>query len=70
MPMPGGATGEADPSCAVFVLYPHAGLVEVLPQRWFNRNEYDVGKQWITRITRDPVSHRMVGDGFRIPASD
>lgn len=61
------AMDKEDPSCAVFVLYPHAGLVEVLPQRWFNRNEYDVGKQWITRITRDPVSHRMVGDGFRIP---
>jgi hypothetical protein len=63
-----GATGEDDAACAIFVLYPHAGLVEVLPQRWFNRKEFDVGRQWITRLTRDPVSHRIIGDGVRIPA--
>ena len=39
-----GATGEEDAACAVFILYPHAGLVEVLPQRWFNRKEFDVGR--------------------------
>jgi hypothetical protein len=63
-----GATGDGDPACAVFVLYPHAGLLEVLPQRWFNRKEFDVGRQWITRLARDPVSHRIIGDGMRIPA--
>ena len=63
-----GATGEDDAACAVFILYPHAGLVEVLPQRWFNRKQFDVGRQWITRLTRDPVSHRIIGDGVRIPA--
>ena len=63
-----GATGETDPACAIFVLYPHAGLVEVLPQRWFTREKFDVGKQWITRVLRDPVSHRIIGDGVRIPA--
>jgi hypothetical protein len=62
-----GATGEDDAACAVFILYPHAGLVEVLPQRWFNRKQFDVGRQWITRLTRDPVSHRIIGDGVRIP---
>lgn len=63
-----GTTGEADAACAIFVVYPHAGLVEVLPQRWFTREKFDVGKQWITRVTRDPVSHRIIGDGARIPA--
>ena len=63
-----GATGEDDAACAFFILYPHAGLVEVLPQRWFNRKQFDVGRQWITRLTRDPVSHRIIGDGARIPA--
>ena len=62
------ALAKEDPSCAFFVLYPHAGLVEVLPQRWFSRAEYEVGQQWITRLARDPLSHRIVGDGFRIPA--
>jgi hypothetical protein len=59
------STDEA--GCAVFVLYPHAGLVQVLPQPWFNSTQFDVGKQWITRIARDPVTHRIIGDGFRIP---
>ncbi len=61
-------SGDAGPACAIFVLYPHAGLVEVLPQRWFTREKFDVGKQWVTRVTRDPVSHRIIGDGARIPA--
>lgn len=61
------ALAKEDPACAVFVLYPQAGLVEVLPQRWFNRGGYDVGQQWITRVVRDPVSHRIIGDGFRMP---
>jgi hypothetical protein len=57
-----------DAACAVFVLYPQAGLLQVLPQSWFHAGEYEVGKQWITRVMRDPVSHRIIGDGFRIPA--
>jgi hypothetical protein len=56
-----------EPTCAIFVLYPHAGLVQVLPQPWFNSSQFDIGKQWITRIARDPVTHRIIGDGFRIP---
>ena len=62
------AMSDEEPACAVLVVYPHAGLVQVLPQPWFTNREYEVGKQWITRVTRDPVSHRIIGDGFRIPA--
>jgi hypothetical protein len=61
------ALSGAEPACAVFILYPHAQLIQVLPQPWFNTSQFEVGKQWITRITRDPVSHRLIGDGFRIP---
>ena len=56
------AMSSADPAFALFVLYPHAGLVEVLPQRWFTAAQYRVGQQWITRAARDPESHRMVGE--------
>jgi hypothetical protein len=63
-----GTIAEDDAACAIFVLYPHAGLVEVLPQRWFHRKKFDVGRHWITRLTRDPVSHRIIGDGVKIPA--
>jgi len=61
------ALSTEEPSCALFVLYPHAGLVQVLPQAWFNSDQFEVGKQWITRIGRDPVTHRIIGDGVRIP---
>ncbi|HWR13400.1 MAG TPA: hypothetical protein VN577_01125 [Terriglobales bacterium] len=58
-------TGQ-EPSCAIFILYAHAGLLEVLPQHWFTDTKTDTGYQWITRVGRDPVTHRLIGDGIRI----
>jgi hypothetical protein len=60
------ARNSDDPAFALYVFYLHAGLVEVLPQRWFTASQYDFGYQWITRAARDPESHRIIGDGFRI----
>jgi len=51
-----------DPAFALFVLYPHAGLVEVQPQRWFTAAQYRVGHEWITRAARDSESHRISGE--------
>lgn len=53
-----------DPAFALYVFYLQAGLVEVLPQRWFTASQYQVGKQWITRAARDPDSHRIFGECF------
>jgi hypothetical protein len=53
-----------EPAFALYVLYLQAGLVEVLPQKWFTASQYDVGRQWITRAVRDPESHRIVGECF------
>jgi hypothetical protein len=53
-----------DPAFALYVVYLQAGLVEVLPQRWFTASQYQVGKQWITRATRDPESQRIFGECF------
>jgi hypothetical protein len=53
-----------DPAFALYVFYPRAGLVEVLPQKWFTASQYQIGKQWITRATRDPESHRIFGECF------
>jgi len=53
-----------EPAFAIFVLYLQAGLVEVLPQRWFTSAQYRIGQQWITRVARDPESHRIVGECF------
>jgi hypothetical protein len=57
---------SADPAFALYVFYLQAGLVEVLPQRWFTNDQYEVGKQWITRAARDPGSHRIYGECFGV----
>jgi hypothetical protein len=60
------AMSQDDPAFALFIFYPHAALVEVLPQKWFTAAQYRVGEQWITRATRDPESHRIVGECFGV----
>jgi len=59
------ARTKEDPACAVYVLYPQAGLVEVVPQKWFTASQYDVGRQWISRVTRGS-NHRFVGEAVRV----
>ncbi len=58
------AATDDDPAFALYVFYMQAGLVEVLPQKWFTRSQYEVGKQWITKAVRDVESHRIVGECF------
>jgi hypothetical protein len=60
------AMSNDDPAFALFVFYPQAGLVEVLPQKWFTAAQYRVGQQWIPRAARDPESHRIVGECFGV----
>ena len=55
-----------DAAANIYVLYPQAGLVEVLPQNWFTASQYEVGRQWITRVTRDSSSHHLIGEGVRV----
>jgi len=69
-PVSCAAKTNEDPAMALYVFYLHAGLVEVLPQRWFTRGQlgagFEPGRQWITRAARDPESHCIFGDGIRI----
>ena len=58
------AKSPDDPAFALYVVYLQAGLVEVLPQKWFTASQYQVGRQWITRAARDPESHRIFGECF------
>jgi hypothetical protein len=60
------AKGKDDPAFALYVFYLQAGLVEVLPQKWFTATQYQVGKQWITRAARDAESHRIFGECFGV----
>jgi hypothetical protein len=62
------AMSNDDPAFALFVFYLQAGLVEVLPQKWFTAAQYRVGQQWITRAARDPESHRIFGECFGVGA--
>ena len=64
-PYPAASNDEA--ACAIVVLRPRAGEVTVLPQTWYTANKCDVGYQWITRVTRDPATGRIIGGGIRIP---
>jgi hypothetical protein len=58
------ALSNDDPAFALFVFYLQAGLVEVLPQKWFTGAQYKVGKQWISRAARHQESHRIFGECF------
>ncbi len=60
------AMSSDDPAFALFVFYLQAGLVEVLPQKWFTASQYQVGKQWISRAARDRESHRIFGECFGV----
>ena len=60
------AMSNDDPAFALFVFYLQAGLVEVLPQKWFTASQYRVGEQWIPRAARDPESQRIVGECFGV----
>jgi len=60
------AKGQDDPAMALFIFYLQAGLLEVLPQRWFTAAQYRVGPQWITRAARDRESHRIFGECFGV----
>jgi hypothetical protein len=60
------AMSNDDPAFALFVFYLQAGLVEVLPQKWFTVSQYQVGKQWISRAARDEESHLIFGECFGV----
>ncbi len=50
----------------VYAVDGRAGTIDVLPQDWFNRGPIDIGYEWITQITRDPATGRLIGGGIRI----
>ena len=60
------AKGNDDPAFALYIFYLQAGLLEVLPQKWFTKSQYEIGKQWITKAVRDPESHRIFGECFGV----
>ena len=55
-----------NPSLNLWIITPATGRIRVVPQTWFTNGSFDFGYQWVTRITRDPASGNLVGDGIRI----
>ena len=53
----------------LWVIRPREGIVDVIPQDWFNNGNFDFGYQWVTRVARDPKTGRIVGEGVRLPAA-
>jgi hypothetical protein len=51
---------------ALLIARPRAGTYEFYPQDWFNNAGLDYSYQWVTRVARDPESHRIHGEGVRI----
>jgi hypothetical protein len=52
----------------LWVVKPADGCVSVVQQEWFIKGPYDFGYQWVTRVTREPSTQMIVGDGIRIGA--
>ena len=50
----------------IYLIKMRSGELHVLPQKWFTADQFDTGYQWITRVTRDPILKRIIGDGIRI----
>jgi hypothetical protein len=40
--------------------------VEVIPQDWYNKGNYDFAYEWIARVARDPQTHFIFGEGVRL----
>lgn len=49
-----------------FGVSPSFRCVCVYPQKWYTRDNFDLGYQWITRVARDPAIGRFVGEGIGI----
>jgi hypothetical protein len=51
------------PGESVYLLSPVEGHIEVLPLDWWNDGDHDFGYEWIQRITIDPTTGNLIGDG-------
>lgn len=61
LPKPSGTA-----SFCIYAIDPAAHSIEVYPQDWFNDGRPDYGYQWITCVTRDPATRRLLVSGIRI----
>jgi hypothetical protein len=60
----GNLQGQID--LRLMIVHPQQGNFEVFPQKWFNDGPYDFGYQWVTRVAREPITNRVLGEGIRL----
>lgn len=60
------AVKDSKVSLALYILKPKENTVTVIPQDWFNKGDFDFGYEWPTRVARDPITHKIFGEGIRI----
>lgn len=61
-----GSTVRGEGGLQLLVARPDRGSCRVYPQDWFNDGDFDLGYEWVTRVTRDPATGRVHGEGIRI----
>jgi len=54
------------PLYSIYAVNTEKGLIRVHPQKWFTASDYDFGYQWITAVTRNPDTGRLIGEGIRL----
>lgn len=57
---------QSKPAATLLSIRPRQGELESFPQLWFTGTKFDLGYQWLTRVTRHPQTNRIIGDGIRI----
>lgn len=57
--VPGGDT-------ALMVVEPRSDSYALHAQAWFNKPSTDFGYQWLTRVARQRLTGRVMGDGIRV----
>jgi len=62
----GNGPSDSPAAASIYIWRPPLGEIEVLPQKWFTPDSFDLGYEWITRVVRDPRTRRIAGDGIRI----
>ena len=66
-PLRNGKSDDSLPAASVYIWRPKTGSVEVIPQKWFTGDKYDLGYQWITQVMRNPKTGNIIGSGIRLP---
>jgi hypothetical protein len=61
-----GAGSVTASNLCLLVARPAKSRYRLYPQDWFNSGALDYGYQWVTRVARDPWTHRIHGEGIRI----